>query len=65
MTTLRKRLKSLTYLAQFVTILLAVLELNFQLIQDQLGVHYGWTAIVLATVNMYIREVTNKPISEK
>ena len=62
---IRKRLRSLTYFFQFLTILLGVLELHYSLVQAEFGVNSGWVFIAIATVNMFIREVTKKPISEK
>lgn len=61
----RKRMRSLTYFAQFLTILLGVIEVHYSLIQSELGINSGWTFILIATINMYIRERTVKPISEK
>lgn len=56
-----KRLKTRTYrLAIFIAI-----SSNLPLVSDLLGKYYGITALVIAVLVAYHRELTTKPVSER
>ena len=62
---LLKRLKSKTHIWHTIVGLLGILEVNYGLLRDMLGEHYGWSYIVIMGVGYILREVTNKAVSDK
>lgn len=62
---IKKRLKSKTYLLSLAVTALGVVELNFHLLQQQLGEHYGVAFIVIAAASAVCRELTSTSISDK
>lgn len=60
-----KRLKSKTHIWHTLVGLLGILEVNYGLLRDMLGEHYGWSYIVIMAMGYILREVTTKPVSDK
>lgn len=60
-----KRLKSKTHIFSTIVGLLGILEVNYGLLRDMLGEHYGWSYIVIMAASYILREVTTKPVSDK
>lgn len=62
---LKQRFKSKTNRFNAIIGMLSILEVNFGLLREYVGVHYGWMFMVVMLINFYLREVTTQPIKEK
>lgn len=62
---LLKRLKSKTHIWSTLIGLVGILEVNYGLMRDLLGEHYGWSYIVIMAIGYILREATTKPVSDK
>lgn len=60
-----KRLKSKTHIFSTIVGLLGILEVNYGLLREMLGEHYGWSYIVIMAIGYILREITTKPVSDK
>ncbi len=62
---LKQILKSKTMLFNIFVAIMAVVELNMNLLQPMLGDHYGIVFMVIAAVNAILRIVTTTPLKDK
>lgn len=62
---IKKRLKSKTYRYNIILGIIGILEVNFHLLSEVLGKHYGYSFLVVMIVGFLLREVTIKPIEDK
>lgn len=62
---IKKRLKSKTYIWSALVGVIGILEVNYGLLRDMLGEHYGWSYMVIMLVGFLLREATTKSIQDK
>ena len=62
---LKKRLKSWTHIWTTLSGVVGILEVNFGLFREYLGIHYGWCFVLAMVVGYLLREKTKQPVEEK